>query len=418
MVQLISILIYTLAMLAPPQPYRRASIVKSYRTCMKEKRFAQARQLIADAMQSHPEAAADATLYRLQMDAIGELIGSENRKIYLQQQPDTATYFAYISQLFLTGLQCDSVEQTNLLARQAAGKKATSRLRSTVAALLMPYRKNLVGAGKWHYRRGEYTQAFHYLDLYARTKEHPLFTASPTTTVADSDDLTEVAVLATLSAYAAECHNGVMRYLPQALHDTAVEAQLFEVGSKSAAILGDTTEMVRLLEDGFYTHPLHEYFFLTLTRYYNDLGRYDQALQKAQRMTQLQPLRRDYWYMVGKEQLLMQQQEEALYSFQQCVEIQADDAESFAAIGSIHLKQAHDAYAALPTANATAAYKAQKAAVNQFYQQARTAYEAARRFAENQPDLWLSGLREAYFKLNKGKELRALEKYLASPHDR
>jgi hypothetical protein len=38
------------------------------------------------------------------------------------------------------------------------------------------------------------------------------------------------------------------------------------------------------------------------------------------------------------------------------------------------------------------------------------AYESARKFDENNQDLWLSGLRETYFKLNKGKELKALEK--------
>ena len=45
-------------------PYKRASVVKSYRTSMKEKNFVQARQVLIDAMREHSEAASDAQLYR------------------------------------------------------------------------------------------------------------------------------------------------------------------------------------------------------------------------------------------------------------------------------------------------------------------------------------------------------------------
>ena len=72
-------------------PYKRASVVKSYRTSMKEKNFVQARQVLIDAMREHSEAASDAQLYRFKLDAINELIGVENRKIYLNSKPDTAT---------------------------------------------------------------------------------------------------------------------------------------------------------------------------------------------------------------------------------------------------------------------------------------------------------------------------------------
>ena len=37
--------------------------------------------------------------------------------------------------------------------------------------------------------------------------------------------------------------------------------------------------------------------------------------------------------------------------------------------------------------------------------------ENAKKYDENNVQLWLTGLRESYFKLNKGRELRSLDKY-------
>ena len=116
------------------------------------------------------------------------------------------------------------------------------------------------------------------------------------------------------------------------------------------------------------------------------------------------------WYLAGKECLLLSRWNEALAAFGKCVEIQADDAEAHSAIGSIYLQQAHDAYANFNVPLSDPTYTKQKAAINTLYKQSCAAYEKARKFAEDRTDLWLGGLRETYFKLNRGRELRALER--------
>ena len=37
-------------------------------------------------------------------------------------------------------------------------------------------------------------------------------------------------------------------------------------------------------------------------------------------------------------------------------------------------------------------------------------YESAREYSPEKGDLWLEGLKECYYKLNKGRELKLLEK--------
>ena len=377
---------------------------------MKEKNFAQARQVLTDAIGKHPEAAGDAQLYRYKMDALGELIGIENRKIYLNSKPDTISFFNYMYEMYVTGLQCDSVERIALATRQAEGKKAEPKLRSGVGQTLLPYRKNLLNAGKYYYKKKAYADAFRFIDMYAQTKSSELFMDTKGNSIlADPDDEVEVAVLSTLSAYGSNNYQGVMAYLSESLKDESLRPQLLEIGAKTAAAQGDTTHMEQLLEQGFEAYPDVEYFYATLVKHYNEQGLYETALQRVQRMTSLYPLQRDYWYVTGTELVLLDRYDDALKAFQQCIDIKADDAEAWASMGSIYLHQAHVAYEQFNLPKSNPAYNKQKNAITQLYRQACTAFEQSRKFDENNTALWLEGLRETYFKLNRGKSLRALE---------
>ena len=350
MVQLITIFILLFTLFANPvhgaeKPYKRSSVVKSYRTCMKEKNFAQARQVLTDAMREHPEAAADAQMYRYKLDALDALIGVENRKIYLNSKPDTVSFFNYMYELYVTGLQCDSVEQQAMATREAEGKKAQQKLRSGVGQTLFPYRKNLLNAGKYYYTKKSYADAFRFFDMYVQTKSADVFQDTKgNSLVADPDDEVDVSVLSVLSAYASSNYSGVTSYLTESLKDENLRPQMLEIGVKTYAALTDTTKAVQLLEQGFEAYPEVEYFYVTLVKHYNERGLYEQALQKVQRMTSLKPQQRDYWYVAGTELVLLDRYDEALQSFQQCIDIKADDAEAWASMGSIQLHQAHVAY--------------------------------------------------------------------------
>lgn len=392
--------------------FKRSAVVKSFRSSMKEKNYGKAREVVHNAIERYEAAANDAQLYQYEQEALDGLVVAENTKIYLNSSPDTVRYFQYIYELYEVGLRCDSLEQVAIQTKQAAGKKIEPKLRKDVGQMMLPYRQNLFSAGKYYYMRKDYVRAFQFLDMYASTKTAAVFLdAKNVSLVNDPDNLTAVSVLAVLSAYASNNYQGVVDYLPESLLDKNKESQLLEIGSKSAAALGDTTLMVRLLEQGFTSYPQTEYFFITLTKYYNDCGDYEKALQKVVAMTQQFPARRDYWYMRGKEQILLGQTDDALLSFEKCVEIKADDAESHSAIGSLYLQRAHEAYAQFSVPLSDASYASQKAAIDGLYNKACIAFEQARKFDENERSLWLSGLKETYFKLNMGKELKALEKY-------
>ena len=392
--------------------FKKSAVVKAYRTCMKEKNYAKAKQTLDEAVKKYGEAKEDAQLYHYKMEALNELIGLENRKIYLKSNPDTIGYFNYMYELYVTGLACDSLEQKAIARKRDMGKKAEPKLRKGVGTTMLAYRKNILNAGKFYYKKRNYKDAFRFLNMYAQTKSSDIFVDSKGVSILeDPDDMTEVSVLAALSAYGSGDYRSVIGYLPESLNDKNYKSQLLEIGSKAYAELGDTTQMLSVLEEGFRLYPDTDYFFVTLTKSYNDRGEFEKALQKAERMTELYPNNRDYWFMRGTEQALTGKKEDALASFGKCIEIKADDAEAFSSIGNIYLSEAHEAYAQFDLPRTDSNYTKKKQAINDLYKKAKTAFEQAKKFNEANQTLWLSGLREAYFKLNRGRELRALEKY-------
>ena len=396
----------------PVDNFKKSTIIKAFKGYIKDKNYSQAKAEIDNAVAKYEVASKDAELYRYKMDALNELIGLENNKIYLKSNPDTTSFFNYIYELYTTGLKCDSLEQIYVMSRRAEHKKAEPKLRRGVGQTLLPYRKNLLNAGKFYYKKRGYADAFKFLDMYAQTKVAEVFVDTKGNSIVDDpDDLPSVSVLAVLSAYGSDNYRGVVSYLSESLKDAELVPQMLEIGIKSCAELGDTAQMVDLLVRGFEEYAGTEYFFMTLTKYYNDNAMYDKALGMAVRMCELNPKNRDYWFLSGKEHLLIGNYDKACASFEKCVEIKADDAEAFSAIGNIYLYKAHEAYSRFNVALSDPSYAKDKALINDYYTKACTAFEQAKVFDEANRDLWLSGLREAYFKLNKGRQLKALEKY-------
>lgn len=392
--------------------FKKSAVVKNYRTQMKASNYAKANEELDAALKKYDEARMDPMLYKLKVDALVGLIDAENRKIYLNQKPDTAKYFSYMYDLYKTALVCDSTEQIEIEELKAAGKKGDLKYRKTLGATMLSYRKKILNAGKYHYNKKEYDKAFRYFDIYINTKTAPVFEQKDGGTIIDDpDDLTDVAGLAVLSAYASSNNRGVLHYLDESLNDKEKRSKFVELGSRSAAELGDTAKMVNLLERGFLSYPSVEYFFITLSKYYNEHEEYEKALNIALAKVKYHPNNRDYWFLAGKGQVLVGKFSDALVSFKKCVEIKADDAESYSSIGNVYLHDARELYSNLDVKVSDPSYAAKKAEINELYKKACEAYEKARTYNENDTSLWLSGLRESYFKLNRGRSLKALEKY-------
>ena len=149
---------------------------------------------------------------------------------------------------------------------------------------------------------------------------------------------------------------------------------------------------------------------MTLLNYYNDELSYNDAHELTVHMISHFPDDSRFWYIKGKEEMFMNNLDSALVSFTNVVKLKSDDAYAYANIGNIYLHKVHQINQ-YQLSIEDPRYVAKKAFVTDLYRKACENFENAKKYKEDDTSLWLLGLRESYFKLNKGKELKSLEKY-------
>lgn len=384
------------------QPYKSKEVMKEISTHLKNFQYAKAENTFNAALKKYKEAYSDHKLFNAAVEIERQMALEQNKNMYLQNnKADTVKYFGYIYNVYDYALHLDSMEsipdekgRVKYKYRQANAKK------------MLFFRNNLRSAGKFFYQKRRYAEAFKYDDMFIRSHDADIITTAADTSVAN-EDLVQVSTLAVLSAYAAGQYNDAVKYIDTALNDTATNKYLLEVGAKSYAQLADTAKALRLLYSGVRNHPDYDYFFLTLVKHHNEHAEYKAALKLASHMTRQFPKSRDYWYIKGKEELFLNLEDSALVSFGEAVVLKADDAESYSEMGKIHLRKAQNYYNSLSAAQFNASSRNRLKA---FYADACHNFEAARKYNEADRSLWLTGLRECYFNLNRGRELRALER--------
>lgn len=100
----------------------------------------------------------------------------------------------------------------------------------------------------------------------------------------------------------------------------------------------------------------------------------------------------------------------ALLTLQDALRYNPKDIQTNQRIGNIYLRKAHYSYDNNTLQPRTEAYRKWKVELQQLYASAAEYFENIMRLTDDTSS-WLSELRECYYKLNKGKELKKLEKY-------
>lgn len=385
--------------------YKVSNTIKNVRALLKDQKYSDANNEINKALKDHEQARSTAYLYSLQTNALYNLVLDENKKMYLNQKPDTAKYFGYIMDMYNAALKCDSLENI-----PDAKGRVVRKYRSSSHQRLMQFRKNLSTADKFFYQRKDYKRAYEYADLYLTSRRSPIFNTEKGVYSLDAEnDSISHASLAVFLAYAYNNKQGVVRYLPTALSDTTRLSQLLEVGSKTYYELQDTAYANELLYTGLNKFPTNEYFYMTLVKYYNARSEYSKALEIIEKVQPKLANNRNCCFLKAKEHEYLKDYDKAIESLQDVIKIDESDAEAYSTIGSIYLQLAHDAYDNFNLKITDKGYSAGREKIMKYYRSARSAYEESRKNAEDKSELWLSGLRECYYKLNLGKELRQLE---------
>ncbi len=393
---------------AQESDFNRKKLMKEIKESVKAENYSKADKQIGDAMAKHPEVRTDAELYNMWMNANYDLALAENRKIYLANNPDTLKYMEYIYKMYAYGLKCDSLEGI-----PNEKNKIKRKYRKNISAKFNFFRKNFENAGKYFYNKKNYKLAYSYIDMYisSESKCGEIIAAASDgkKQTKMSADLQNMNVLAVLSAYATANYDAVIKYLPVALNDSSKRAYLLEIGCKSYQQLLRTDDYVALLDEGFSEFPKNDYFYASLIKHYNERNDFAKALTYTLKMTELCPENYTYWYVKGKEERFLNMLDSAIISYERVLQIKNDEAETYASLGDIYIIKAQRVDAELTVPATDPQYAEKKRLMTEYYTKACDYYEKARHYNGENTALWLAGLKEAYFKLNKGKELRKLE---------
>jgi len=383
--------------------YKVSTTTKAARTLIKAANYAKANEEINKAFTQHEEAKNSTTLYDLQLGCLYQMTLAENKKMYLNTKTDTATYFSYIYNMYVSAITCDSLESI-----PDEKGRVNYKYRDSHASKLIEFRKNLGMAGRFFYRKKDYANAYKYFDYYYTTKKAPVITQGKNC-IPEENDSVEYAYLSVVSAYGAKNYAGVKKYIDVAVNDTSLRAQLLELGANSYFMLGDTINGMNMLRRGFNLYPQQEFFYLTLVDKYNEQRQFAETLALTDTLLVKNKPTRNIYYIRAKVQDLLQQPDSALLSYNKAIELKADDAEAYSAIGNIYLAKAQAAYKAfdLPLSNRN--YSKRRAAIMDIFRQSQKAFEAARKIAPQTPALWKDGLRDVYYQLNLGKQLKELD---------
>ena len=393
----------------PKEVYKKKAIRSEVKGYNKAENYTKMNEVLQNAFRKYPQAQQDAELMNYATMAQFGLQKAESRKIYLNNKPDTAKYFSSILNTYTYALRTDSLDH-----QPDKKGKIAPRYTHQLSTQLLSLRNNLKSGGKWFYKRKDYANAVKYFDMYLSTIGHSLISNPSTAKKEPSDmdaDSIELAKLAVVSAYGAKQYPLVLRHFRLAVQDSINRPLMYEICANSYQQLGDSIAYVNTLQEGFDLYPLNDFFYATLVSHYNSINEYEASLRVLNNVIKHDSHHRKYWYLKGKVHQCLNETDSAITAYQQAIQIQPDDAESYAALGSVYLYQAHNFYNSAGLKLGDKNYLTNRKKLNGMYSNAMTAYEAARQFNENDSSLWLSGLREVYFKLNKGRELKALEKY-------
>lgn len=395
------LLIITVPLLAQGQTFNRKALLKEIKAKLKATNYDDADKTLRKAFDEHVDLKTDDELNYIEMNIQEKLVEAENRKIFLHNKPDTAKYFSHIYNMYNYGL-----------AVSGSSKKYSKG----VTQSLLKYRNNLLSGGKFHYMKLQYADAYKYLNMYITTNYHPVLTRD--ITYQAYQDTLALSRWATIAAFGNKQYEDVLAYLPSALQDTVNRQKLLEIGAKANMELKDSVSALKYLKEGRENDVLNDYFCYSLIDYYTEKRNYEEVVRLSSETYDALPTPMDsvkasrLLYIRGKSEEILQRHDSALNTLKKAIEFNPSDVKGYHSIGTIYLRKAHTLFeqnTSLPPRSA--AYRKMKVKLDSYYDLAAKSFENVRKLNEKDTSQWLTELRECYYKLNKGKELKKLEQY-------
>ncbi len=299
-----------------------------------------------------------------------------NMKAYLKQNLDTIKLYNTILSIYRHTLKSDSLDEKG-------------RFEDKNRKLRALHRENLLGGGKFLYRKAKWSEAYSFFDMFLKTS------------TADTDSvLGRVAYWATVCGMNVNNPFHVLEYVNTAiaLSPEALQPALAEYKARSYVHIGDSSRWLEVLEEGVDRYPAHNYFFLNLMDYYMRHGQAERGLAVTDSLLRTVGDRAVYWFAMSMFALAQGDYEKCVAMSDECLKREPDNVDALYNKG-------------ISLLNMTLEEKSQSRRRVLF----RHALEPMERVRELSPDdlqRWGNPLYRIYLNLNMGKKFEEIDKLL------
>ena len=367
----------------------------------------QAISLIEKAMK-FPEITAQPEVWNAAGSVQKKLFEAEQQKLYLKQQPDYDKMYNSLYNTFDYYFKCDEVERT---AVDKKGRPVKVKFNQPNAKTLRENRGWLINGGVKYYNEDKNNEAaLKFFSMYIDSATNPIFNGDET--LANDTLIPQIAYYASLASMQMKNYESVLKYTPLVKKDTTVSRYAYEFTASAYKALGDTAKWIAELQEGIKIFPSHTYFFGNLIDYYNNSGKYDEALKFADNMVKQDPNDSFMQYVKGYLCQNLQKYDDAIAAYQAAITIDPNYAEAHSNLGLVYCQLARDFGDKAESNMKSPQYKIDQEKIRDYYRSAQPHYEKVRLLKPENKEMWLNGLYSIYYMLNMGAELEEIEKIM------
>ena len=385
------------------------SVIRQAKEALKKKQNLEqtAKNLLAEAANESTSHADRVECYVLAAECSQRLYEAQNLKLYLKQKYDTAAFYSHILDMFVRLEKADSIERR-------PDEKGRVRLQNRKRSrdVLTTFRPNLLNGGKWFFRKNQMREAFPYLDTYAATAVHPIFSRD---SLAKSDTLVaQAAYLAVIAANTSQNHDGVIRNVPMAFQARQKNHLVQEYLARAYFAKNDSTQWLASLYDGLRDYTFHGYFFSHLVDYYLEAQNTERALEITDSVISVADTIPLFWY--GRSLVLLKQgrDRDAISACDSCLLYEPDNVDALynKGIASLNLAVIYTEQACTDLTNPQC--RRDQEIIRSLYNLAKLPMERVRALEPDKPQRWAAPLYRIYLHLNMGKEFEEIDRILHS----
>lgn len=367
----------------------------------------QAQSLIDGAMK-YPEVTSQPDVWNAAGTIQKKRFEAEQAILWVKKTPNYDNMYSSLYNVYTNFFKCDEVEKT---AVDKKGRPVKVKYHAPNKKFLVDNRGWLINGGVKYYNEDKNNeQALKYFSLYIESAQNPMLAGD--SAIVNDTLITTIAYYASLASMQLKDYKSVLKFTPLVKQDRENNRYGYEFTASAYREMGDTAQWIAELQEGVKKYPDHNYFVGNLLDYYNNSGKFDEALKFANDMVTKDPNDSFMQYVKGYLCQNLKKYDDAITAYKAAIAIKPDYAEAHSNLGLVYCTQARDYQDKMPTNLSNAQYKKELEVVKGYYREARPHYEKVRELKPAEQQMWLNGLYSIYYMLNMGPELEEIEKLM------